>query len=132
MLKVDHKRWTDLTETDHHDLNQEELKQLVNELKDAVGEVLKEYETQWNYCTNLENENRLLKASISKETEWWKKYHANIAEHLQTIKDAFPGKVNENGVFAEYHDIAHWMSDLQVVITDILEASIEYTGERTQ
>ena len=60
----------------------------------------------------------------------WKAYHANVAEALQNLKDSFPGRVNEKGVFAEYHDIAHWMSDFQAIIEDLLEASIDYTEGR--
>ena len=67
MLKVDHKRWNDLVETDHHDLDQVESHQLINELKDAVSEVLKEYEHLHSYVSNLENENSLLKASINNQ-----------------------------------------------------------------
>ena len=66
MLKTDYKRWNDLVETDHHDLNQDELTQFVCELKDAIGEILKEYESLWTYYSNVEYANTLLKASTKK------------------------------------------------------------------
>jgi len=67
MLKVDHQRWKDLVNTDSHDMNEEETSHFVLELKDAVCEVLKEYETLWGYVSNLENENSLLKTSIKNQ-----------------------------------------------------------------
>ena len=66
MLKVDYQRWIDLTETDHHDLNKEELSQFVNELKDAVGEVIQECKKAYDYYNHIEYENTLLRASAKK------------------------------------------------------------------
>jgi len=66
MLKVDYQRWNELIETDHHDLNEEELYQFVNELKDAIGEIIQERQKAYDYYNHIEYENTLLKASAQK------------------------------------------------------------------
>ena len=66
MLKADYQRWNKLVETDHHDLNEEEIHQFVNELKDAIGEVIQECKKAYDYYNHLEYENTLLKASTQK------------------------------------------------------------------
>jgi len=66
MLKADYQRWNKLVETDHHDLNEEEIHQFVNELKDAVGEVIQECKKAYDYYNRLDYENTLLKVTSDK------------------------------------------------------------------
>ena len=67
MLKKDYKRWKKVTKTDYHDLDYPELHQLINELKDVITEILKEYENLIDSNCNLENENSSLKADYRRD-----------------------------------------------------------------
>ena len=69
MLKVDVKRWNGLLKTDHHDLDESELSQLVNELKDAIRETMGKVKESYDYYNHVEYENTLLKAQVQADKE---------------------------------------------------------------